>query len=64
MLQDLKKNKPCEVDAINGVVCERGKREGIPTPINDWIVRMIHEIQEGKRKPSRENLRVFRETLY
>ena len=57
MLQDLKKHKPCEIDAINGVVCERGTREGIPTPLNDRIVKIIHEIQEGKRKPSRENLK-------
>ena len=59
MLQDLKKNKPCEVDAINGIVCERGRREGIPTPINERIVKIIHEIQEGKRKPCRENLQDF-----
>ena len=57
MLQDLKKHKPCEIDAINGVVCERGSREGVPTPLNDRIVKIIHEIQEGKRKPSRENLK-------
>jgi 2-dehydropantoate 2-reductase len=57
MLQDLKKGKPCEVDAINGVVCERGKALGIPTPVNDRIVRIIKEIQEGKRKTSRENLK-------
>ena len=35
----------------------RGIREGIPTPLNDRIVQIIHEIQEGKRKPSRENLK-------
>ena len=57
MLQDLKRHRPCEIDAINGVVCARGSREGIPTPLNDRIVQIIHEIQEGKRKPSRENLK-------
>lgn len=57
MLQDLKKDKPCEIDAINGVVCEWGRKEGIRTPVNDRIVKIIHEIQEGKRKPSRENLK-------
>ena len=49
--------KPCEIDAINGVVCEWGRKEGIRTPVNDRIVKIIHEIQEGKRKPSRENLK-------
>ncbi len=57
MLQDLQRNRPCEIDAINGVVCQWGKKTGIPTPVNDRIVRMILEIQEGKRKPSAENLK-------
>jgi 2-dehydropantoate 2-reductase len=59
MLQDLKKHKPCEVDAINGVVCGRGKAAGVPTPINDKIVSIIHEIEAGKRTPGPENLRLF-----
>ena len=59
MLQDLKKGKPCEILAINGVVCERGKSAGIATPVNDRIVELVTEIQEGKRKPSRDNLKDF-----
>ena len=57
MLQDLKKNKPCEIDAINGVVCSWGKKKEIPTPVNDRIVEIVHEIQDGKRKPTPENLK-------
>ena len=56
MLQDLKKGKPCEIDAINGVVCEWGKKTGVKTPVNDRIVRIIHEIQDGTRKAGPENL--------
>lgn len=59
MLQDLKKGKPCEIDAINGVVCDWGRKKSVPTPVNDRIVSLVHEIQEGKRKPSRENLKDF-----
>ncbi len=59
MLQDLKKNKPCEVDAINGVVCARGRKAGVPTPVNDRIVKLIHEIQEGKRETGYGNLEEF-----
>jgi len=59
MLQDLKKNKPCEIDAINGVVTEYGKKHGVATPVNDRIVRIIHEIQDGKRKPGADNLKDF-----
>ena len=57
MLQDLKKNKPCEIDAINGVVCDWGRKKGIPTPVSDRIVEIVHEIQDGKRKPAPENLK-------
>ena len=59
MLQDLKKGKPCEVDAINGVVCDWGKKTGVPTPVNDRIVEILREIQEGKRKTGKENLSLF-----
>ncbi len=59
MLQDLKKGKPCEIDAINGVVCAWGKKTGVPTPVNDRIVRIIREIQDGKRKTGFENLAEF-----
>ena len=59
MLQDLKKGKPCEIGAINGVVCEWGKKTGVPTPVNDRISAVIREIQDGKRKPCRENLKEF-----
>jgi len=59
MLQDLKKGKPCEVEAINGVVCDWGKKTGVPTPVNDRIVKLILEIQEGKRKTGKENLKEF-----
>ena len=59
MLQDVKKGKPCEVDAINGVVCDWGKKKSVPTPVNDRIRSLIHEIESGKRKPSKENLNSF-----
>lgn len=63
MLQDLKKNKPCEVDAINGVVCTYGKKHGVPTPINDKIVEIIKACEKGALKPQAENIRLFDELL-
>ncbi len=59
MLQDLKKGKPCEIDAINGVVCEFGKKHNIPTPINDKIVEIIKKIQNGELKAEKKNIRFF-----
>lgn len=59
MLQDLKKNKPCEIDAINGVVCEWGRKTGVATPINDKIVEIIKKCEKGELKPQTENIRFF-----
>ena len=59
MLQDLRRGKPCEIDAINGVVCGWGKKVGVPTPINDRIVALVKEIQDGKRQSVPQNLKEF-----
>ncbi len=63
MLQDLKKGKACEVDAINGVVCEWGKKCGVATPINDRIVEIIKKCQNGELTPCPENIKLFDELL-
>lgn len=63
MLQDLKKGKPCEVDAINGVVCDFGKKYGVATPINDRIVEIIKKIQAGELKAEKANIRLFDDIL-
>lgn len=63
MLQDLKKGKPCEIDAINGVVCEFGIKHNVPTPINDKIVEIIKKIQNGELKAEKANIRLFDDIL-
>ena len=61
MLQDIQKGKPCEVDAINGVVCEWGKKYGVPTPVNDRIVEIIRKEQNEGLKPMLANIQFFEE---
>lgn len=63
MLQDIKKGKACEVDAINGVVCEWGKKCEVATPINDRIVEIIKKCQNGELTPCPENIKLFDELL-
>lgn len=60
MLQDLEKGKLTEVDSINGAVSEYGKKVGFPTPMNDTVVQIIHDIEQGKLKPGFENLKYFK----
>ena len=59
MLQDIEKNKKTEVDAINGVVGIFGRKTGVPTPMNDMVVNIIHRIEDGELKPSFDNLKFF-----
>lgn len=46
MLQDVRKKRLTEIDAINGAIVEQGARLGIPTPINRELVREIKEIEK------------------
>ena len=63
MLQDIRNGKPCEVDAINGVVCEWGRKCGVPTPINDRIVEIIKKEQSGELKLDAANINLFNDLL-
>ncbi len=63
MLQDLKNGKPCEVDAINGVVCQWGRKYGIATPVNDRIVEVIKKQQAGELKLEYDNINLFVDLL-
>ena len=60
MLQDIEKGKLTEVDAINGSVCDYGRKVGFPTPANDKVVEIIHKIEKGELQPSFENLKFFK----
>jgi 2-dehydropantoate 2-reductase len=59
MLQDLERGSRSEIDAINGVLSEAGKRYGAPTPVNDTVVDVVRAIECGKRVPSFRNLDRF-----
>ena len=59
MLQDIEKGKPCEIDSFNAIISELGRKNNIPTPVNDRITKVIREIDLGKRKPGPENLICF-----
>ena len=63
-LQSLEKGEKTEIDAFNGYFVEKGKEYGVPTPVNEKLVRMIHEIEDGTRKISKENLNEFKGMLY
>lgn len=59
MLQDIEKGKKTEVDDINGAVCRYGSKYCSPTPYNDMVVKVMHEIEAGTAKPGFHNLERF-----
>ena len=48
MLQDLEKGRTTEITHINGVVSDKGKELGIPTPFNDTVVRLVKQKEANK----------------
>lgn len=60
MLQDLEKGRKTEIDAINGIVCDFGKKHGIETPVNDQVVKIVKEIENGKYKYEFSNVQLIK----
>ena len=58
-LQSLEKGEKTEIDILNGYFVENGIRLGVATPVNTKLVQMIHEIEEGKREMTSDNLAEF-----
>ncbi|GAB6155969.1 ketopantoate reductase family protein [Desulfosporosinus burensis] len=59
MLQDLEKGLKTEIDAIDGVISDWGKKLGIATPISDKVVEIVKGIEAGKYTYKLENLDMF-----
>ena len=41
MLQDIRRGKRTEIDALNGAIVSLGKKAGIATPVNETITKLI-----------------------
>ncbi len=52
MLQDIQKGKRTEIDALNGALVRLGEQQGIATPVNQTLTRLIRYKEEaGKSTP-------------
>jgi 2-dehydropantoate 2-reductase len=54
-LQSLQRGKPTEIDYFNGYIAKKGAEHGVKTPVNDAVVKMVKEIEAGKRKSDPKN---------
>jgi 2-dehydropantoate 2-reductase len=46
MYQDVFKKRKTEIDFLNGRIAELGRRDRIPTPVNDTMVSFIRFMEE------------------
>lgn len=47
MLQDVSRSAPTEIEAISGAVVRFGKRLGVPTPVNEFLLRTVKAKEAG-----------------
>ena len=55
-VQSIERGRRTEIDYLNGWICEKGRAHGVPTPVNDAMVLLTHEIEEGRRAITSVNL--------
>lgn len=55
VLQDHLKGRRSEVDYLNGLVVKKGREAGVPTPFNEAVVALTHQIEQGGLKPHLSN---------
>ena len=56
MLAAIERGRTPAIDFLNGEVVTRGKKHGVPTPVNEKIVELVWKIAKGELKSSRETL--------
>ncbi len=49
MLQDFRRGRPTEIGFINGGIVAAGKKHGIPTPVNGFVVALIQALESLKQ---------------
>ena len=55
-LQSLERGRKTEIDFLNGYVVRKAKEAGVEVPVNQAVVRLVKEIEEGRRSIDPRNL--------
>ena len=56
LLWDFKAGRKTEIEFINGYIVRKAKEIGLETPLNSFMVKAIHEIENNNRKIGMHNL--------
>ena len=54
--QSIKRGRPSEIDYINGEFVDLAKKNGAAAPLNEKLVKMVHQVEETKRFFTKEEL--------
>lgn len=46
MLQSILQGKKTEIDSINGLLVSLGKNHGVPTPLNEILISIVHSLSK------------------
>ncbi len=64
MLQDISRAAPTEIDAISGAVVRFGQRLGIPTPVNEFLLRLVKDKEAERFTFNVERFNVERSNVF
>lgn len=56
MLQDFERGRKTEIDFINGYVATLGHASGVPVHLNSAITDLVHQIERGALRPTRDRM--------
>src|SRR5262249_9014151 len=58
--QDINKGRRTEIEYVNGLICRKGKEVGIPTPMNQRAVDVIHRIERRELQVDAANVALMK----
>jgi 2-dehydropantoate 2-reductase len=56
MAQDMEKGRRTEIQLMNGLIAEKGRLAGIPTPTHEKITEIVTRVERGELRQSPANL--------
>jgi 2-dehydropantoate 2-reductase len=56
MAQDIRKGRRTEIDFMNGLIVEKGKILGVPTPSHEKLVALVKKLERGEIEASPAHL--------
>lgn len=62
MGQDMVKGRRTEIEFMNGLVVEKGRELGIPTPANAVLTNLVKRVERGELKPDKSHITGLRES--